>query len=118
MIIEILLGLFIITTIVLGYTTYNLYNKVETYEDREVEFNDTINRYNTWMDEFSLRVGTASVRLKEIDNRGTFSSDDEVGIFFTILKDLMEKIINMTDELNIDTNQETDNATQETQEEE
>ena len=61
----------IITTI-LGFALFNLLKKNEVLEDFISKQSDAINE--------------CDVRLKQIDTRGTFSSDDEIGWFFKEVK--------------------------------
>ena len=58
-----------------------------------------INNYKTALsesDEWSLYVRncvrTTYMKMKELDNRNIFSTDDEVGISFTELLDLLKKL--------------------------
>ena len=45
-----------------------------------------------WIDSFSDTVEDVDKKLKDIDSKGTFEADDEVGTFFTTLKILMGQI--------------------------
>ena len=67
-----------------------------------------VSEYETYLDEVTTAVTDINNRLKEIDHRGTFESDDEVGYFFKALKSLVEQLNTIT----VDTD-----ATKETQEE-
>ena len=78
MILEIIL-IFII--LCLGYISFNLFRKNETYED-------TIELYQNWIEQFDIAIKDTDQKLNEIDNKGTFKSDDEVGFFFDYLKEL------------------------------
>ena len=78
MFLEITLILIILS---LSYICYNLFRKNEMYED-------TIEEYDKWFSEFDNSVKDSEARLNEIDNKGTFKSDDEVGFFFDYLKEL------------------------------
>ena len=55
-------------------TTFYSLRRINTYEELLVEISDKTDFINH--------------QLKEIDNKGTFESDDEVGFFFTELKEL------------------------------
>ena len=83
------------------YVIWNLNKKTETYEDM-------VSEYETYLDEVTTAVTDINNRLKEIDHRGTFESDDEVGYFFQALKSLVEQLNTITGDTN---------ATKETQEE-
>ncbi len=69
--------------VVLGYTTFNLLKKNEKAEDM-------ISYYEGYMKEIDEQIKFIDKRTKEIDTKGTFESDDEVGFFFQRLKLLVE----------------------------
>ena len=70
-----------ILTIILGYFTWNLMRKVERYED--------VAQYQqNYIDNLSTIIGESEKRLQEVDEKGTFQSDDEVGFFFNTLKEI------------------------------
>jgi len=75
MILEIILG---ITTITFGYTSFNLFRKVERLED--------------WVEDYSQRIIDADTTLNELDSEGKFESDDEVGTVFTGIKQTIEEL--------------------------
>ena len=75
MILEIILG---ITTITFGYTSFNLFRKVERLED--------------WVEDYSQRVIDADTTLKQLDSEGKFESDDEVGVVFEGIKDTIKEL--------------------------
>ena len=68
-----------ILVVVLGFTTFNLLRKIEKAED-------TILYYEGYMKEIDETIQFIDKRVKEIDTRGSFQSDDEVGFFFERLK--------------------------------
>ena len=72
-----------ILVVVLGFTTFNLLKKNERAEDM-------ISYYEDYMKEIDEQIKFIEKRTKEIDARGTFESDDEVGFFFQRLKLLVE----------------------------
>ena len=67
-----ILGLMVV---ILGYTTFNLLRKNEKQED-------ILAGYLNYLDQISRVIEVSDEKLKTIDSRGTFSSDDEVGFFF------------------------------------
>ena len=71
--------------VVLGYTTFNLLKKNEKAEDAIISYQEYINGLGSTV-EFMTK------RIDEIDSRGTFKSDDEVGFFFERLKMLNEML--------------------------
>ena len=56
----------------MGFALYNLLKKNEILEDFIAKQSDAINECDK--------------RVKEVDTRGTFSSDDEIGFFFKEVK--------------------------------
>jgi uncharacterized membrane protein len=82
---EFIIMILIILLILLGYITYNLMIKVEKLEN----VNETQENYIL---EFYQLVKYSEDRIKEIDSKQLFQSDDEVGFFFTNLKNIQELI--------------------------
>jgi|TARA_B110000503_G_scaffold52374_1_gene84238 precorrin-6x reductase len=72
-----------ILVVVLGYTTINLLRKIEKQED-------ILTGYLAYLDKISRVIEVSDEKLKTVDARGTFSSDDEVGFFFQQIKGLQE----------------------------
>ncbi len=61
--------------VVLGYTTFNLLRKNEKQED-------ILAGYMTYLNKISDTIEVADKKLKEVDAKGSFKSDDEIGFFF------------------------------------
>src|SRR5210317_134891 len=83
-----------ILLIVLGFITWNLMKKVEKYED--------IAQYQqNYIENISTVIGESSKKLQEVDEKGTFESDDEVGFFFKGVKEIQRILdefnLNVTD---------------------
>ena len=72
---------------VLIFTTYNLLKKNEKCED-------VIKSYEDYMVNLSTTIEFADAKLKEVDSKGTFEGDDEVGFFFKTLQFLQEQLNN------------------------
>jgi hypothetical protein len=81
-IITITLGILVV---IFGYTTFNLLKKAERLED-------IITKYSDFVKEFGEQINVADKRLKEIDDRGLFKSDDEIGWFFEQIKVIQKSI--------------------------
>ena len=75
-----------ILVVVLGFTTFNLLRKNEKQEDILAE-------YLTYLDQLSRTIEASDKKLKEIDEKGTFKSDDEVGYFFKSVQSI-QSILN------------------------
>tara|TARA_A100001201_G_scaffold83613_1_gene74188 strand:+ start:25 stop:276 length:252 start_codon:yes stop_codon:yes gene_type:complete len=79
MIIEIILGCLAIT---FGYTSFNLFRKVERLED--------------WVDDYAQRVIDTKQILDDLDSEGKFESDDEIGTVFEGIKDAVNDLNTVT----------------------
>ena len=75
MVIEIILGLFILVE---GYVIWNLTRKTELLE--------------TWVEDFTQTIDTVQSDLKKIDYMGSFEADDETGIIFEQIKETVNKL--------------------------
>ena len=80
----IILGLSILFNIILFYRGYKLVEQIERYQQAYSELEDDVDVTLTQMFE----------EMREIDIRGSFESDDEVGAVFKELKDVIEKYKN------------------------
>ena len=69
--------------VILGYTTFNLLKKNERQED-------ILAGYMSYLNKISDTIDFADKKLKEVDTRGSFESDDEVGFFFKQIKQLQD----------------------------
>ncbi len=67
----------------LGYTTFNLLRKNETQEEILLSYLDYLNKISGIID-FSDQ------KMKEIDSKETFKSDDEIGFFFEQIKQIQD----------------------------
>lgn len=67
--------------VILGYTTYNLLIKNEKAEDIIVS-------YKEYIDKLKHQIDISDKRIKEIDAKGIFTSDDEIGWFFKEIQTL------------------------------
>jgi len=77
----------LITVAILSFTTFNLLKKNEKCED-------VIKSYESYMVNLSNTIEFSDKKLKEIDSKGTFEGDDEVGFFFKQLLYLQEQLNN------------------------
>ena len=85
MILEIIVIVLGILVVVLGFTTFNLLNKNEKAEDILVSHQEFINK----VDE---HITFSEKRLRQIDERGVFKSDDEIGWFFNEIKKIQNDL--------------------------
>jgi hypothetical protein len=77
----ILLSIIIIT---LGWTTFNLTRKVEQLE--------------TWIEDYAQRIQDTKQVLDEVDAKGSFQADDEIGVIFTSIKEAVDELNEITEQ--------------------
>ena len=78
MILEISLVIIAILLVTSCYVIWNLTTKQEMLED--------------WIEDFIKIVEKINVDLKRADYRGSFEADDEVGIIFGEIKDIIKQL--------------------------
>tara|TARA_R100000541_G_C1884210_1_gene82724 strand:- start:356 stop:625 length:270 start_codon:yes stop_codon:yes gene_type:complete len=82
---EIAIIILSISTGIFGFTTWNLLRKTEKQED-------VILQYDEYIKEFNKQIELADERLKKIDEKDLFKSDDEIGWFFKQIKVIQDGI--------------------------
>ena len=73
--------------VILGFTTFNLLRKNERSEDILLSF-------QKYLDQLSRIIEFSDEKLKKIDERGIFKSDDEVGFMYEQIKELQKVLSN------------------------
>jgi len=81
MITTIIISILSVIVVLLGFTTFNLMRKNEKQEDILLEYMKYLNKLTTAIEE-------SDKRLKVIDEKGLFKSDDEIGWFFKEIQKL------------------------------
>ena len=82
---EILLILSGAILLVLGYIIYNLNRKVIKQEE--------ILEYQVgYLRNVSYLISESKIYVEQLDEKGAFRSDDEVGVFFNFMKEIQETI--------------------------
>ena len=76
----ILLSVIILT---LSYVVFNLTRKVE--------------RLESWIEDYAQRILDTKQVLEEIDAKGSFEADDEIGVVFTAIKEAVDEINEITE---------------------
>lgn len=66
---------------ILGYVIYNLYSKNTKLEKMVMQRDNLIS-------ELSVVISDSDRALKDLDKLGAFKSDDEIGFFFSTVKDI------------------------------
>ena len=82
--IEIVLGIFVVAWLVEGYVIWNLMTKQEKLED--------------WTERYILKIGEVNRNIDEIDYKGYFEVDDEVGQVFKQIKEEVNSLEELTEE--------------------
>ena len=83
MILEILLGFFIIAFLVDCYIVWNLMKKTERLED--------------WVEEYSQKLTDTKTVMDLLDSEGKFESDDEIGTVFEGIKEAVDELNKLTE---------------------
>jgi len=68
-----------ILVVTLGFMTFNLLKKNEKQED-------ILAGYMTYLNKISDTIELAERKMNEVDAKGSFKSDDEIGFFFEQIK--------------------------------
>ena len=92
MITTIAISILSVMVVILGFTTFNLLKKLEKYEDELSKRQDAIISYQEYINGLGSTIEFMTKRIDEIDAKGSFKSDDEVGFFFERLKMLNDMI--------------------------
>ena len=82
---EILAGILGVVVLVLGYIAFNLNRKVIKQEE--------ILEYQVgYLRNVSYLIQESKIYIEQLDEKGAFRSDDEVGVFFNFMKEIQETI--------------------------
>ena len=76
-----------VLVVVLGFTTFNLLRKNEKQED-------ILAGYVTYLDQLSRTIELSDEKLKKVDEREIFKSDDEIGFMYEQIKELQRILSN------------------------
>ena len=87
MIETIVISVLSVIVVALAFTTINLLRKNEKQED-------ILAGYITYLDQFSRIIEFSDEKLKKIDERGIFKSDDEIGFMYEQIKELQKILTN------------------------
>ena len=77
-------GILTIICLTLSYVVFNLTRKVE--------------RLETWVEDYAQRIQNTQDILKEIDQKGTFEADDEIGVVFQSIKETVDELNEITEQ--------------------
>jgi len=74
-----------VSTLLLGYTTYNLLRKNEANED-------VIEEQEELISEIATRIDSSMLKMKELDRIGSFEADDETGLVFKNIYEIISEL--------------------------
>ena len=83
--------LLFILTVVFAYTTFNLLRKNELYESSIDEFEISLDEQETLISNIATKIDESMMRMKEIDKIGSFEADDETGVIFKNIYDIISE---------------------------
>jgi len=81
----VIIGILVLLVVTLGYTTINLLLKNEKVED-------VVSSQSQFINSLSSQIEKSSKKLEEIDKKGLFEGDDEIGWFFNEIKKIQNDI--------------------------
>ena len=81
----IIISILVVFSGILSYITYNLLRKVENYED-------VVQDQVQYLQNISNALGAGQKHLQNLDQKGVFQSDDEVGYYFEQLKYVQDEL--------------------------
>ena len=87
-----MITLSIILTVVITASAFIIRNLIKKNESQE----DIIKEYESFITKQSEAVTACGARLKEVDNKGMFQSDDEIGFFFKDVEKIQEALNEFT----------------------
>jgi len=82
---NIIIAILVVILIIFTYILRNLLIKVEKYED-------VVQDQVQYLQNISNAIGEGQKHLKNLDEKGVFQSDDEVGYFFEQMKYVQDEL--------------------------
>ena len=86
---------------ILGYTTSNLYNKNTKYQKIYQEQESDIMDLTNYILDVKEKIDSTYNTLLEVDMKGSFQSDDEVGVVFDEIKKITEELNEMFKQIEV-----------------
>lgn len=99
MIYYIILFFLALIIVVLSIACFNLLRTVEQYEDEFIRVDTENQMYIQKINEIRENVLRTEIQLKEVDIRGSFEADDEVGFAFKNIKDIYQDLTKIVIEI-------------------
>jgi len=85
MILSVIISILGLLVVIFGYTTFNLLRKNEKIED-------ILFSHQEFIDKIDEHIKYSGDRLKQLDQKEIFKSDDEIGWFFNEVKKLQNSL--------------------------
>jgi hypothetical protein len=98
--------LLLICLAITGFFIYNLYNQVQQLEQYLLEATKVEDEFENYYQYFLTMFIKCHSELKDIDTRGSFSSDDEVGFAFRVIIKAIEDVKIKIEQMKIQDEQE------------
>ena len=92
MLLEIILSLLILFFFISLFVITNLLRKLEAYED-------AVELQTSFLTRINNTILESNRSIQQLDSKGTFQSDDEVGFFFEGLKNIQKELNRYTVEV-------------------
>ena len=73
------------------FLTWVVYRLMEQNE----QYQDDIEWFQDWYSKFINSIAEANVRMEQVDKKGSFSSDDEIGFAYQTVKECIENLNQM-----------------------
>jgi hypothetical protein len=90
-----MISIICILSLIIAIGTYGIINLLKQLEQLE----DQVSFYIDVVDTVREKILDVQVQLKEIDIKGSFEADDEVGFVFKEIKDLADDLTNTINEV-------------------
>lgn len=74
------------------YGNINLMRKFEASEENHAVTQAESEKLELWINSFTTTVKDINQKMMELDRKGSFESDDEIGFFFKEIKKLNEDL--------------------------
>ena len=78
----------VLLVLFLSWVVYRLMGQTEQYEN-DIEW------FQDWYSKFIAMIAEASVKMEQVDKKGSFSSDDEIGFAYKTIKDCIDNLTEM-----------------------
>ena len=81
-----------ITTLMFGFSTWNLLRKNEATEDVVEEQIKMFDDQEELLSKIATSIDTSMARMKELDKLGSFEADDETGFIFKNMYEIISEL--------------------------